>query len=135
MYLIQCNLKRHSRHQTRVPQMIFSLAFQLCTILEPHHWSYTIKVDTNLCAIICLRRHKNERTFMSGFKRYDEDFKQSLVNLYQTGKTQAELCKDYGVSASALAKWIKQYSQGFCCKVFQKIYFSVKLRKKTEKTE
>ncbi|EME8272249.1 hypothetical protein KRC45_002595 [Enterococcus faecium] len=24
---------------------------------------------------------------------------------------------------------------GFCCKVFQKIYFSVKLRKKTERTE
>ncbi|EAA0323713.1 DNA transposition-like protein, partial [Listeria monocytogenes] len=23
----------------------------------------------------------------------------------------------------------------FCCKVFQKIYFSVKLRKKTERTE
>ena len=63
---------------------------------------------------------------MSGFKRYDEDFKQSLVNLYQTGKTQTELCKDYGVSSSALAKWIKQYSQvrlednkvlRFCCKV------------------
>ena len=33
---------------------------------------------------------------MSGFKRYDEDFKQSFVNLYQTGKTQTELCKDYG---------------------------------------
>lgn len=48
---------------------------------------------------------------MSGFKRYDEDFKQSLVNLYQTGKTQTELCKDYGGSSSALAKWIKQYSQ------------------------
>ena len=48
---------------------------------------------------------------MSGFKRYDEDFKQSLVNLYQIGKTQTELCKDYGVSSSALAKWIKQYSQ------------------------
>ncbi len=44
---------------------------------------------------------------MSGFKRYDEEFKQSLVNLYQTGKTQSELCKDYGVSPSALAKWIK----------------------------
>ena len=74
-------------------------------------WSYTIKVDRKLCVIICLLRHKNERTFMSGFKRYDEDFKQSLVNLYQTGKTQTELCKDYGVSTSALAKWIKQYSQ------------------------
>ena len=64
-----------------------------------------------MCVIICLLRDKNERTFMSGFKRYDEDFKQSLVNLYQTGKTQTELCKDYGVSSSALAKWIKQYSQ------------------------
>ena len=64
-----------------------------------------------MCVIICLRRHKNERTFMSGFKRYDEEFKQSLVTLYQTGKTQSELCKDYGVSVSALAKWINQYSQ------------------------
>ncbi|NHI72252.1 hypothetical protein ET004_08455, partial [Lactococcus petauri] len=50
-------------------------------------WSYTIKVDRKLCVIICLLRHKNERIFMSGFKRYDEEFKQSLVNLYQTGKT------------------------------------------------
>ena len=48
---------------------------------------------------------------MSEFKRYDEEFKQSLVNLYQTGKTQTELCKDYGVSHTALARWIKQYSQ------------------------
>ena len=46
---------------------------------------------------------------MLGFKRYDEEFKQSLVNLYQIGKTQSELCKNYGISA--LAKWIKQYSQ------------------------
>ena len=44
---------------------------------------------------------------MPGFKRYDEDFKQSLVNLYQT----SELCKDYGVSQTALSKWIKQFSQ------------------------
>lgn len=48
---------------------------------------------------------------MSWFKRYDEEFKQSLVNLYQTGKTQSELCKDYGVSQTALSKWIKQFSQ------------------------
>ena len=48
---------------------------------------------------------------MSEFKRYDEEFKQSLVNLYQTGKTQTELCKDYEVSHTALARWIKQYSQ------------------------
>ncbi|MDU0409849.1 hypothetical protein N42HA_02892 [Lactococcus lactis] len=80
-------------------------------VMYPYFWSYTIKVDTNTCVISCLRRHKNERTFISGFKRYDEDFKQSLVNLYQTGKTQSELCKDYGVSQTALSKWIKQFSQ------------------------
>ena len=42
--------------------------------------------------------------------RYDEDFKKSLVALYNNGKTQTSLCKEYGVSATALSKWIKQYS-------------------------
>ena len=43
--------------------------------------------------------------------RYDEEFKHTLVNLYQTGgKTQAALCKEYGVSQTALTRWIKQYS-------------------------
>ena len=42
--------------------------------------------------------------------RYDEDFKKSLVALYQNGKTQAALCKEYGVSPNALSRWVKQYS-------------------------
>ncbi len=42
--------------------------------------------------------------------KYDEDFKKSLVSLYQNGKTQSQLCKEYGVSQSALGKWVKQYS-------------------------
>lgn len=42
--------------------------------------------------------------------RYDEDFKKSLVALYNNGKTQTSLCKEYGVSQTALSKWIKQYS-------------------------
>lgn len=48
---------------------------------------------------------------MTKYKRYDEDFKQSLVSLYHSGKSQTELCKEYGVSATALSKWIKQYSE------------------------
>ena len=40
--------------------------------------------------------------------QYDEDFKRSLVTLYHNGKTQTQLCKEYGVSQSALGKWIKQ---------------------------
>ena len=43
--------------------------------------------------------------------RYDEEFKRTLVNLYQnSGKTQAALCKEYGVSLTSLTRWIKQYS-------------------------
>jgi len=48
---------------------------------------------------------------MSRWQRYDEDFKQSLVNLYQSRKTQTHLCKEYGASKSALSKWIQQYSE------------------------
>lgn len=48
---------------------------------------------------------------MSTYRKYDEDFKQSLVNLYHSGKTQTSLCKEYGVSSSALSKWIKLYSE------------------------
>ena len=45
------------------------------------------------------------------YTRYDEEFKRTLVNLYQSGgKTQAALCKEYGVSQTALTRWIKQYS-------------------------
>ena len=33
-----------------------------------------------------------------------------IVSLFQNGKSQSQLCKEYGVSKSALSKWIKQYS-------------------------
>jgi len=42
--------------------------------------------------------------------RYDEDFKKNLVALCNNGKTQTSVCQEYGVSPTALAKWIKQYS-------------------------
>ena len=48
---------------------------------------------------------------MSKFKRYDDEFKKSLVDLHIAGKTQSELCRDYGVSGSALSKWVKQFSE------------------------
>lgn len=47
---------------------------------------------------------------MSTRNHYDEDFKRTLVELYHNGKTQASLIKEYGISQSALTKWIKQYS-------------------------
>lgn len=42
---------------------------------------------------------------------YDEDFKKSIVSLYQNGKSQTSLSKEYGVSLSAVNKWVKRYSE------------------------
>jgi len=46
----------------------------------------------------------------NNYHKYDDDFRKSLVALHQNGKTQSQLCKEYGVSQSALTKWIRQYS-------------------------
>ncbi len=43
--------------------------------------------------------------------KYDEDFKKSIVALYQNGKSQTQINKDYGVSLSAISRWIKLYSE------------------------
>ena len=42
--------------------------------------------------------------------KYDEEFKKNLVSMHSNGKSQAELCREYGVSESALARWIKNYA-------------------------
>lgn len=46
----------------------------------------------------------------NNYTKYDEVFKKSLVSIHQNGKTQSQLCKEYGISQSALGKWVKQYS-------------------------
>ena len=43
--------------------------------------------------------------------RYTEEFKKSVVSLYSNGKTQTQLCEEYGISSSALSRWIKAYSE------------------------
>ena len=35
--------------------------------------------------------------------KYTEEFKQTIVNLYHSGKTYSQIQKEYGVSHSALA--------------------------------
>lgn len=51
---------------------------------------------------------------MSGKKKpvkYTEEFKKTIVSLYQSGKTYAQIQREYVVSSSALSKWIRKYSQ------------------------
>ena len=43
--------------------------------------------------------------------KYSEEFKKTIVTLYQSGKTYADIKKEYGVSSSALSNWVRKYSQ------------------------
>lgn len=43
--------------------------------------------------------------------QYDEIFKKNIVALHQNGKTQTELSREYGISVSAISRWIKLYSE------------------------
>ena len=44
-------------------------------------------------------------------KKYAESFKKSIVTLHQNGKTQTQLAKEYGISLTAISRWVKQYSE------------------------
>ena len=43
--------------------------------------------------------------------KYTPEFKRTIVNLYHGGKSYNDIQKEYGISHSALANWIKQYSE------------------------
>ena len=43
--------------------------------------------------------------------KYSKEFKQTIVNLYHSGKTYSEIHKEYGIPHSALSNWIKLYSE------------------------
>ncbi len=44
-------------------------------------------------------------------RKYSEDFKKTIVTLYESGKTYADIKKEYGISSSTLSGWVKKYSQ------------------------
>ena len=43
------------------------------------------------------------------YKSYDEDFKKTIVNLYENGKGISDLSREYGMSKSVISSWIKKY--------------------------
>ena len=43
-------------------------------------------------------------------RKFDEEFKKSIVKLHESGKTQDALAKEYGIALSSIARWVKQYS-------------------------
>ena len=47
---------------------------------------------------------------MAKGKQYDEEFKNTIVELYSNKKPACEIIREYGISSSVLYKWIKEYS-------------------------
>ena len=43
------------------------------------------------------------------YKSYDEDFKKTLVSLYESGKKLSDLSREYGVNESTIRPWITKY--------------------------
>ena len=46
-----------------------------------------------------------------GKKIYDQEFKETLVSLLDTGKSVLELSTEYGVSLASINRWKNQYSK------------------------
>ncbi len=43
-------------------------------------------------------------------KKFNEEFKKMVVELYHSGRSVKELSSEYGVSEVPIYKWIKKYS-------------------------
>lgn len=43
------------------------------------------------------------------YKTYDEEYKKTIVSLYESGKGISELSREYGVGKSTIDSWIKKY--------------------------
>lgn len=42
-------------------------------------------------------------------KSYDENYKKTIVNLYESGKRKTDLTREYGISYTNINNWIKKY--------------------------
>lgn len=43
-------------------------------------------------------------------REYTEDFKLQMVKLYNSGKPSSEIVKEYELTRSAFANWVKKYN-------------------------
>ena len=53
---------------------------------------------------MCLMKHKNNG------KRYNDDFRKMVVDLYQSGQSVRNLSSEYGVSEVTIYTWIKKFT-------------------------
>lgn len=41
-------------------------------------------------------------------RKYTDEFKQQLIDLYHAGKRRCDICREYDLSTSLFDKWVKQ---------------------------
>ena len=52
--------------------------------------------------------YESEDNLMSKRKSYTDEFKKQIVALYKNGKSTSSLVREYGISAAAVYKWVKE---------------------------
>ncbi|PHN00573.1 transposase, partial [Flavilitoribacter nigricans] len=58
-----------------------------------------------------MKKSKKTRSYLRERRYFSEDFRRSRVKEYDEGQTSvSEICRVYGVTKSAVYKWIKKYS-------------------------
>ena len=94
---------------------VFSITFGVAGFPRTGAWCYTKKVDKEKKKEYNKSKHERRKTkeekMTNKQPQYDETFKKNIVALHQNGKTQTELSKEYGISVSAISRWIKLYSE------------------------
>lgn len=45
-------------------------------------------------------------------KRYTDDFKKMIVEVYNTGKPIKEICEEYGVNSGTVNNWVNKANSG-----------------------
>lgn len=73
-----------------------ALIFQYTT-----DWYYTKKVDNKRKRKYNIIKRQEEKMTRKKSPRYSEEFKKTIVNLHQNGKSYAEIEQEYGVSHRA----------------------------------
>ncbi len=54
---------------------------------------------------------RNKKWVRKNSKNTARNSNRAIVNLYHSGKTYAQIHKEYGVSSSALSNWVRKYSE------------------------
>lgn len=48
------------------------------------------------------------RVKMAQRKQYSKDFKDMIVELYNSGKSSTEICQEYGIGQASLNRWVNE---------------------------